>query len=131
MEVFFKKGIPGFENLIRFKISEIENNEKFKIITSLEDSVSFIAICPFDVYEEYEIDLDDEIIKELEIKTPTDVLILSILTLGGTMEKTTMNLKAPIVINVNNNLGKQHILQCETYHTKHPLIRSEQNVSNY
>jgi flagellar assembly factor FliW len=131
MEIIFKKGIPGFENLKQFNIKDVENNEKFKIMESKEDEISFVIVNPFDVYSEYEIDLNDETIKELEIKNPNDVLVLSILTLGKTLQQSTMNLKAPIVINIKNNLGKQLILQSDIYETKHPLIRREQNVSNY
>ncbi|MGL6108260.1 flagellar assembly protein FliW [Romboutsia sp.] len=130
MNVFFKKGIPGFEELKKFTIDDLEGNDKFKLIQS-EEEISFVAVNPFDIYTDYEINLNDETIKELEIESPNDVLVLSILTLGKTLEETTMNLKAPIVVNIKNNLGKQFILQSEDYQTKHPLIRREDNVSSY
>lgn len=131
MRVTFNKGIPGFEELKGFIIKDLEGNAKFKILEAEESEVSFVTTNPFDIYSEYEIDLSDEIIKELMIEKPEDVLVLSIITLGKTLESSTMNLKAPIVINIKNNLGRQYILQNESYETKHPLIRREQNVSNY
>lgn len=131
MEITFKKGIPGFETLKKFNIKELEENEKFKIMQSIEDQISFVIVNPFEIYNEYEINLNDETIKELEIEDSNDVLVLSILTLGKTLQKSTINLKAPLIINIKNNLGKQIILQNENYETKHPLIRSEQNVSSY
>lgn len=131
MEITLKKGMPGLEYLTKFKINEIKDNKKFKEITSLEDNISFVVVSPFDFYVDYEINLDDETIKDLDIIEATDVLILNILTLGPTLDETTVNLKAPIVINVKNNLAKQYIIQCDSYETKHPLIRREQNVSNY
>lgn len=130
MELTFKKGLPGFELLINFELTDLENNGKFKILKSKEENISFVTTSPFDMYEDYEISLNDEIIKELEIENPQDVLLLSIITLGKTLQESTINLKAPIVINVKNNLGKQYILQTDKYETKHPLIRSEQNVSS-
>ena len=131
MEITFNKGIPGFETLNKFEIMNLEGNEKFKILQAKEENVSFVTTSPFDIYPEYEINLNEEIIKELDIQSPEDVLILSIITLGKSLDVSTMNLKAPIVINVKNNLGKQIILQSENYETKHPLIRREENVSNY
>lgn len=131
MEVFFKRGIPGVEHLRRFKIEEIKENEKFKVISSVEEQISFVAVSPFDFYSDYELHLDDETIKELNIENPKDVLVLNILTLGDSFNDSTVNLKAPIIINVKNNLGKQYIMQCDTYDTKHPLIRREKDVSNY
>ena len=131
MEVFFKRGIPGVDHLRRFKLEEIKDNEKFTIISSLEEQISFVAVSPFDFYSDYEIHLDEETIKELNIEDPKDVLVLNILTLGNSFNDSTVNLKAPIIINVKNNLGRQYIIQSDTIDTKHPLIRREKDVSNY
>ena len=132
MDIQFKKGIPGFENLKNFKILDLEDNKQFKILQSMEEkNISFVVTSPFEIYKEYVIDLNDEIIRELEIKNSEDVLVLSIITIGETLEKSTLNLKAPLIINIKNNLGRQLILQSEKYETKHPLMRSEKYVSNY
>lgn len=125
MKVRFNKGIPGFDTLRDFMIKDLEGNAKFKIFESEESEISFVTVNPFDIYSEYEINLNDETIKELQIEKPEDVLILSIITLGKTLETSTMNLKAPVVINIKNNLGKQFIMQNEKYETKHPLIRRD------
>ena len=69
--------------------------------------------------------LSDEIIKELEIKSSEEVLVLSIITLGKDLKSSTMNLQAPLIINVKNNLAKQFIMQNSEYKTKHPLIRRD------
>ena len=115
-----------------FKILDLEDNKQFKILQSMEEkNISFVVTSPFEIYKEYVIDLNDEIIKELEIKNSEDVLVLSIITIGETLEKSTLNLKAPLIINIKNNLGRQLILQSEKYETKHPLMRSEKYVSNY
>lgn len=126
MEILFEKGIPGFEEYKTFIINEIEGNEKLKMITSTEDSnVGFVAISPFEVKKDYEIDLNDEIINTLKIKQPEDVLLLNIITIGKTLETSTVNLKAPLVININNYKGKQLILQDDKYQIKEPLTGSE------
>lgn len=125
MDVIFKKGIPGFDSLREFTIKDLEGNEKFKILESRESEISFVTTNPFEIYSDYEVDLNDETIKELEIKRPEDVVILSIITLGRTLESSTMNLKAPLVINIKNNLGKQYIMQNSKYETKHSLIRRD------
>lgn len=131
MKVTFKRGIPGLEGLRNFNIDDIKGNEIFKLISSQEESISFVAVSPFDFYSEYELNLNEETIKDLEIEESRDVLVLNIVTLGKSLESSTVNLKAPIVINIKNNLAKQYIMQNDMYDTKHPLIRREQNVSNY
>lgn len=131
MKIDFKRGIPGVEHLKEFDLNDIEGNDKFKVLKALKEEISFLVISPFDCCESYEINLDQETVRELKIEEPSDVLMLNIVTLGGSIETSTANLKAPLVINVKNNLGKQFIMQNDTYSTKHPLVRREENVGNY
>ena len=122
MEILFEKGIPGFEDYKYFNVNTIKDNEKFYSIVSKEDdNIGFISISPFDIKKDYEIDLDDEFVKELDIKSEKDVLVLCLITLGKTLKDSTANLKAPIIINIKNNRGKQIILQDDKYKIKEPL----------
>lgn len=122
MEILFEKGIPGFENYRYFNVNIVEGNKKIYNIVSKEDSnVGFISISPFDIKKDYEIDLDDQFIKELDIKDEKDVLVLCLITLGKSLKDSTANLKAPIIINIKNNRGKQLILQDDKYKIKEPL----------
>ena len=122
MEILFEKGIPGFENYKYFNVNVIKDNEKFYSIVSKEDdNIGFISISPFEIKKDYEIDLDDEFVKELDIKSEKDVLVLCLITLGKTLKDSTANLKAPIIINIKNNRGKQLILQDDKYKIKESL----------
>ena len=122
MEILFEKGIPGFEDYKYFNVNIIKDNEKFYSIVSKEDdNIGFISISPFDIKKDYEIDLDDEFVNELDIKSEKDVLVLCLITLGKTLKDSTANLKAPIIINIKNNRGKQLILQDDKYKIKEPL----------
>ena len=122
MEILFEKGIPGFEDYKYFNVNIIKDNEKFYSIVSKEDdNIGFISISPFEIKKDYEIDLDDEFVKELDIKSEKDVLVLCLITLGKTLKDSTANLKAPIIINIKNNRGRQLILQDDKYKIKEPL----------
>ena len=122
MEILFEKGIPGFENYRYFNVNIVEGNKKIYNIVSKEDSnIGFISISPFDIKKDYEIDLDDQFIKELDIKNEKDVLVLCLITIGKSLKDSTANLKAPIIINIKNNRGKQLILQDDKYKIKEPL----------
>ena len=122
MEILFEKGIPGFEDYKYFDLNVIKDNEKFYSIVSKEDdNIGFISISPFDIKKDYEIDLNDEFVKELDIKSEKDVLVLCLITLGKTLKDSTANLKAPIIINIKNNRGKQLILQNDKYKIKESL----------
>lgn len=132
MKIVFEKGLPGFENDRNFEISEVEENPKFKVINSIDDkNLGFIAVSPFDIKKDYEIKLDADTINSLSIDKPEDVLLLNIVTLGKKLEDSTVNLKAPLVISVKNELGVQLILQDDKYKIKEPLIGCDKDVSNF
>lgn len=132
MKVVFEKGLPGFESHKNFEINDIEENQKFKVVNSLDDkSVGFIAVSPFDIKKDYEIKLDADTINSLKIDKPEEVLLLNIVTLGKKLEDSTVNLKAPLVMSVKNKLGVQLILQDDEYDIKEPLIGCGKDVSNF
>lgn len=121
--ITFKKGIPGFEGLKKFILFPVEDNEVFSILSSIEDeSIGLVVTSPFNVLKDYEFKLDEEKIKELQIENHEDVLVLNTVTLNSVIENITINLKAPIVINIKMKLGEQIILDNPKYSIKYPLF---------
>ena len=126
MEIEFKNGITEFENYKKFIVNDIENNKDFKSIVSVDDEyVGFIAVSPFTIINDYEFDINDEVIDLLEIEKAEDVMVLGLVRLGKTVKESTVNLKAPIIINIKNNKGMQYIIQNDKYLTREPIIRGD------
>ena len=122
MKIFFEKGLLGLEEYKNYEIEEIEGNDTFKVLRSLEDKdLSLVIVSPFDVKEDYEIDLPDETVKNLKITDDKDVELYTTVTLNSDMKKSTTNLRAPLVINIKNALGEQIILKNENYKIKHTI----------
>ncbi|MBU5307854.1 flagellar assembly protein FliW [Clostridioides mangenotii] len=122
MDIKFRKPLLGFDNLVEFEIVDVEINRIFKEVNSLEDeNIGFLAISPFDMDDNYEIKLSDNDIKELEIENPEDVLLLNIITLGDSLATSTVNMRAPIVINIKNKLASQIVIQNDKYDIKAPF----------
>ncbi len=120
--IYFEKGIPGFDNLKKYIIKEVENDSPFNILQSVEDKdIGFIIISPFFIHNDYEVKLSEEIIKKLNIENPEDVLLYSIVTLNSKVEDITANLKAPLVINIKNKKGEQYIIDKEKYSIKEKI----------
>ena len=110
----FEKGIPGFQDLKKFIIKEVSSESPFSVMQSIEDKyIGFIIISPFLIDDKYEIKLSDEIIKLLNIESPEDILLYTIVTLKEKIEDITTNLKAPLVINTKKNKCEQYILDSE------------------
>ena len=118
MKVTFKKGLPGLDEYKDYEIKEIEDGEEFKLLQCNEKKeLGLVIISPFQVEKEYEIKITDEIIKNLSITSPEDVLVYS------DPKKITANLRAPILINVHTGLAEQLITENEKYKIKHPIFK--------
>lgn len=120
----FKRPIPGFKEYTRYIVKDIEGSEPFKLLQSLDNcELAFIIISPFNVEDNYEINLSEETINRLQIESPEDVMLYSTVTLHSKVENITANLKAPIIININNKTGEQCIIDNEKYGIRHPLMK--------
>ncbi|NFI95840.1 flagellar assembly protein FliW [Clostridium botulinum] len=122
-KITFKKGILGFENLKEYILVDLKECEPFKLLQSLEDeNVGLIVVSPFEFLKNYETKLNTEEIKRLEIRSEEEVALVTTVTLNSDPKKITTNLKAPLIINISNNLGEQIILDNSDYKIKHLLI---------
>lgn len=119
----FANGLPGFEQYERYALLTPDPDVPLSYLQSMDDGhISFMVIEPFLSLPSYEFKLQDHIKQELQLYEEQDVLILSIVTVKEELVKSTVNLKAPLVINTKRRLGKQIILHDEDYSTRHPLF---------
>lgn len=119
----FINGIPGFIEETKFVLLDLPGNPLFQILQSIQsESVAFILTNPHQIYKDYAFELDDNTVNLLGIESEHDVAVLSIVTLGQSFEKSTLNLKAPIIINPNTKNGKQLILNTDDFATKAPIM---------
>ncbi len=124
--IYLPLGLPGFEPLKEYALVTEEDQAPFSWLQVVNDpSLAFIVISPFEVLPNYEPDLPKEDVDFLEISSPKDVLLFSIVTLRG-KGRATANLKGPIVVNRHTSRGKQVVLaNAAQYQLQHPLPISE------
>jgi flagellar assembly factor FliW len=126
--VLFGNGIPGFQEDKEYVVLSLGDDSPFSILQSVtKEGLGFVLADPFSFYPTYEFDLDDSVVSQLQIEDKVDVLIFSIVTLGESLLKSTINLQAPIIINQKKKLGKQAILNTGNYHTKHQFPTGEED----
>lgn len=124
--ILFGSGIPGFPHEKEFIILPLGTDSPFSILQSVNNvELGFVVTEPFSFYKEYEFDLEESVINQLNIKGKSDIIIYSIVTIGESLSTSTINLQAPVIISEREKLGKQAILNTETYHTKHPLVNKQ------
>ena len=120
--IHFEHGIPGFEEEKSFVRLPIEENSIFQILQSTKtESLAFIITSPYAVTTNYNFDLDDATVHTLEIKDENEVVVFAIVSLKDTLANSTVNLKAPIVLNTKNNKAKQVILDSEKYNVRQKI----------
>ncbi|MCO7176437.1 flagellar assembly protein FliW [Sporolactobacillus kofuensis] len=119
--ISFSSGIPGFAHDKRFILQPF--GEAFSILQSLDDAdVAFIVTSPFLYFEEYSIDLPDHLVQQLAIQSEQDVAIWVIVSVRKPFSQSTANLKAPIIINGREQLGKQYIPDHSRYSLRERLV---------
>lgn len=126
----FSEGIPGFEDVKKFVIiSSDEEGSPFKWLQSVDmPSLAFVIINPKVFKADYVVDVTDNEVGDLSIDDPNNVLIYSIVVVPEDISKMTANLKAPVLINTENNRGKQVIMEKGDYPIKYFFMEELQKV---
>lgn len=73
--------------------------------------IGFIVAYPFAFKKDYSFDLSEEDLEQLQIENEEDVLAYAVVTMKETLQDSTINLLAPLVINMDKKYGKQIVLQ--------------------
>ncbi|SDX28398.1 flagellar assembly protein FliW [Paenibacillus sp. CF384] len=119
----FAQGLPGFEEHKSFIVIAPEDDHPFAFLQSTEDEkLSFIITDPFLFFPDYDFEIPESALVELEIAEVDQVVVRSILSVRDGLETATINLVAPVIINLDNHKGKQVVLGGSTYTTRHELI---------
>ena len=85
--------------------------------------LAFFITSPYIFFPDYEFEISDDVVAELELESPDDVLTYVIITVpGGSVRDMTANLLAPIIINARTMKAKQNVIENSEYNTKHRLF---------
>lgn len=123
-KLFFEDGIPGFSHLQFFQLMQEEESPFFLIQSVEEKEVGFWVLNPYSFFPEYHFTLPETSKTALRMEAETPVAVFSIVTIRGN-DQATVNLKAPIVLNLSNRMGKQVILQEDSYPIRQPLFAQQ------
>ena len=111
----------GFEEFHDFALINSEVPPFFLLASIDEKCPTFVLIDPFIFRPDYEIDLNDEVLEQLELKSPTDALIFALVTVSRPEIPPTANLQGPLVINRKNKKAIQVVAGGE-WKTKHDIM---------
>ncbi|MBV8639544.1 MAG: flagellar assembly protein FliW [Candidatus Eremiobacteraeota bacterium] len=120
----FPWGIPGFPNLRRWLALNVDENNSFVWLQSLDDlNVALPTMDPYYVFEDYDPKLPGYAAAALDIESPTDFAMLCVVVVTENAEEMTMNLFAPIVINLRTHTGRQIVLENSGFSVRQSIPR--------
>jgi len=103
----FPWGIPGFPNSRRFLVLSVEAHENVLWLQSLDDVRAALPVAdPWHFFADYDPRLPAFARVSLELVRPEDFSLLAVLVIPETGTPT-MNLLAPIVINLKTRVARQ------------------------
>jgi flagellar assembly factor FliW len=121
--ITFKEGLPGFPQIRRFAVLELEALKPFQYLQALDDPpIALFIINPFMVDPTYEFRLTDSDMEDLNSANSAELAVFTVATIPEDPSQATLNLMAPIVINEKDRCAKQVILHESNYSVKHPLL---------
>ncbi len=107
--ISFAEGLIGLPEMRRAVLLEMNDFEPFRWLVSLEnENTRFIVVEPEQIFTGYER-------FEKGITASENLQTLAIVNLSSEWQKTTINLRAPIVINAETKIGAQIILSESDY----------------
>lgn len=105
----FSEGLIGLPNIRRAVLVPLIDCEPFFWLASMEDEkYRFVVVNPHEIFPNYN-PSEFVVLNEYETK------VLVIVKVSSDWEKTTINLRAPILVNAESNRGVQMVLSESPY----------------
>lgn len=124
--IIFPEGIVGFPFLEKFALIHDADNENAPIMwlqSMDEPDFAMPVIEPNLVMENYNPTVDDEYLGPVGELSEDQIYVLVTITVPPEIEKMSVNLKAPIIINMANNQAVQIIVE-DDFKVKHPIYET-------
>ena len=115
-------GLLGFERTKDFELVSHADYHPFFWLRFMDDpELAFPVVSPFVVNARYQPDISPEDERFLGLETPTDALVLCVVTVRSG-DSSTVNLRGPIVINRHTLVGRQIVpVNASQFSLQHPL----------
>ncbi|HVX41833.1 MAG TPA: flagellar assembly protein FliW [Gemmatimonadaceae bacterium] len=118
----FPSGLLGFPECRRFALVRAAHEGLFWLQSHEYSTLVFLLVDPFEVANDYSIEIGPSQMMELGPHRPSDVALLAIVTLPATAgERPTANLQGPIAINFATRCAKQVVLSETDYGVRCPI----------
>jgi flagellar assembly factor FliW len=120
----FPWGLPGFANLRRWLALAVEEQGSFIWLQSIDDpAIAIPTSDPYAIFDHYDPKLPAYVVAALDITSASDFTMLGVVVVTEGAKEMTMNLLAPIVLNLRTRKGRQIMLENSGYSVREPIPR--------
>lgn len=122
--ITFPQGIIGFPDLTKFALihDSEKGNETIHWLQSLQETAFAMPVVdPLLIRDNYNPEVEDELLKQLGTLHQDDMLVLVTVTVPKDLTKMSVNLKGPIIINSAERKAVQVIVEGNDYQVKYPI----------
>jgi len=103
--------LAGFPEMRRFALARLDDTGLVCDLRSIDDpELSFVVVPPGPFFNDYSPEIDDQVITELGVEDPDELIALLVVTLGETSAAATANLLAPVLVNLRTRRAGQYLL---------------------
>ena len=121
-KITFPRGLFGFEKYMDYLLLDAERQPFYWLQSMDLEQVAFVLVNPFLFRPDYEMNISNEELAEIDIHSPEKALIFSIVTIPTDGGPITANLQGPLVINRDTRTGKQAVLSDTRWKTRHDIM---------
>lgn len=115
--------MPGFPSETSFALRALDEDNTLLALESTSSSgLRFLVMSPSPFFPDYTPAIPDDIAADLGLGSEDDVLGLLVVHAGPSLAETTVNLRAPLVINVANGRAAQVVLDDADLAVAAPLL---------
>lgn len=117
--------MPGFPDDARFALVRLDDDGVLHGFRSLDsEDLQFVVVPPAPFFPDYTPEIGDEVVTDLGIapEDANDVLVLLVVRAGASLADTTVNLRAPLVVNPATRRASQVILEDADLPLAAPLV---------
>ena len=113
----------GFTDQRRFALVQLDEAGILSSMRSLDDpGLRFLVMPAEPFFPDYHPVVEDDVARDLGIESAEDTLLLLVLTAGTSLQSSTANLAAPVLVNVRTRQAQQVVLEGQDFEVAVPLV---------
>ncbi|MCX7615123.1 MAG: flagellar assembly protein FliW [Clostridiales bacterium] len=123
--IHFKQGILGFEDVREYAILRRNDSPVLRLQSISGENPRFVVFEPEQILAGYKPKMPSEVLKILETDDASDLQYFLIAVVPNVIKDMTVNLKSPIVVNLEKRLAMQVVLDGTEYSMRHRVFEGK------